>query len=98
MVIMWKNQLEMNANIIYQLKINKLNEYFKYYKENISKKFVICPRCGKYFANVKNIIKELPQIFIIILKNKNQINQIKIELVKEIIFKSLKYIFYHLIL
>ena len=59
----------MDANIIYQLKINKLNEYFIYYKENIAKKFFICPRCGKYFANVQNIIKELPQIFIIILKN-----------------------------
>lgn len=81
---------EMNANIMRQLKINKLSEYFKYYKENIAKKYFICPRCGKYFAHVQNIIKELPQILIIILKNENQI---KIELEKEIIFNNLKYIF-----
>jgi hypothetical protein len=71
-----------------QLKINKLSEYFKYYKENISKKYFICPRWGKYFANVQNLIKELPKILIIILKNENQI-----ELEKEIILNNLKYIF-----
>jgi hypothetical protein len=73
-----------------QLKINKLSEYFKYYKENISKKYFICPRWGKYFANVQNIIKELPKILIIILKNENQI---ELEKEKEIILNNLKYIF-----
>jgi hypothetical protein len=43
-MIKQKFLFEMNANIMRQLKINKLSEYFKYYKENISKKYFICPR------------------------------------------------------
>ena len=85
--------MQLNIKLIHEQikkKSIKLDEYFKSYYDLESKKYFICPECGKQLANVKSYIKEFPKVLVIVLIKTEF--PFKIEIQREFNFRKNKFI------